>query len=149
MLLGFYSEQMHLISYQDNDQWEVLRPVVFIEKRSKMNIAEYGSVSLYEDFADLIIKRRSLFSILFLIFPTDLLYVLSSFTFFLPVDSGEKVSYAVTLLLAQIVSFGTLGNLFPPSSKNVPKLVYFVVAVTVHMSISCLLAIFGNSLQFI
>ena len=33
-------------------------------------------------------------------------------------------------------------NMFSPSSKNVPKLVYFVAAVTVHMSTSCLLAIF-------
>ena len=90
------------------------------------------------------IKRRHLFHTIFIISPTIILYIISGLTFLLPPDSGEKVSFAVTILLAQIVSFGTLGEIFPASSKNLPLLVYFVLTVTVHMSLVCLAATLGK-----
>ena len=79
-----------------------------------------------------------------IIFPNLVLYLLSGLTFLLPSDSGEKVSFAVTLLLAQIVSFGALADLFPANSLSLPILTYFVAVVTVHLSCNCCLAIFGK-----
>ncbi|XP_075254613.1 neuronal acetylcholine receptor subunit beta-3-like [Convolutriloba macropyga] len=96
----------------------------------------------HELIIHLSIKRKYLFYLLFLVFPNMILYLMSGLTFLLPAESGEKVSCAVTLFLAQVVSFGTLANIFPASSRSLPVMAYFVVIVTFHMGISCLLAIF-------
>ncbi|XP_075254612.1 acetylcholine receptor subunit alpha-type unc-63-like [Convolutriloba macropyga] len=84
---------------------------------------------------------------MFIIFPATALYFLSGLTFLLPADSGEKVSFAVTLLLAQFLSFVTLSEIFPASSLNFPKLAYFVAVVTSHMSFNCLLSIIAVNVR--
>ena len=89
-------------------------------------------------------QRRSLFYVLTLMFPSCSLYMLSGLILILPVESGEKVSFAVTLLLAQFVTFGTLTAIFPASSLHFPILAYFVSAVAIHMSILCCIAILGR-----
>ena len=90
------------------------------------------------------IKRRSLFYSVFLILPTLTLYSLSILTYLLPVQSGEKVSVAVTLLLAQTVNFGTLTAILPENSKNFPMAARFVSVVVLHMAAVCPLAIIGE-----
>ena len=90
------------------------------------------------------LKRRHLFYTVFVVCPNLILYSLSGLSFLLPTDSGEKVSFSVTLVLAQMVSFGTLTSIFPASSLNFPLLAYFVLVVTLHMSILCFCAVMGK-----
>ena len=128
---GFANDQLRLADYTENDEWDVITPV------ETNNVNNSNSI---KSTVHLNLKRRHLFYSIFLISPTIILYLLSGLTFLLPPDSGEKVSFAVTILLAQIVSFGTLSGIFPTSSRNLPILAYFVLAVTVHMSLVCFVA---------
>ncbi|XP_075254732.1 neuronal acetylcholine receptor subunit beta-4-like [Convolutriloba macropyga] len=129
--MGFANDQLRLADYTENDEWDVITPV------ETNNVNNSNSI---KSTVHLNLKRRHLFYSIFLISPTIILYLLSGLTFLLPPDSGEKVSFAVTILLAQIVSFGTLSGIFPTSSRNLPILAYFVLAVTVHMSLVCFVA---------
>ena len=51
-----------------------------------------------------------------------ILVVVGSFTFLLPVDSGEKVSLSVTILLAMTVMVQIVMDSVPATSSGVPFL---------------------------
>ena len=89
------------------------------------------------------LQRRSFFYSVFLLFPTVILYLLSGLLFLLPVDSGEKVSFIVTILLAQCVIFGSLIDILPTTSLTLPYMAYLVLFVIFHLAILCIAAILG------
>ena len=136
---GTQRRTAELSGYVEHDQWELIRPVTF-DIKEKM----YGKVSFSEFQATIRLRRRSLFYQFVLIGPNMLIYLLSTFVFFLPVESGEKVSYIVTILLAEVVTVGTLSDIFPASSLGFPILAYFVTALTVHLSLLCLATVSGT-----
>ncbi|XP_063728700.1 neuronal acetylcholine receptor subunit beta-3-like [Symsagittifera roscoffensis] len=78
---------------------------------------------------------------LVLVLPCLVLYTISSLCFVLPSDATEKVSFAVTILLAEVVAFTSLSNVLPESSENTPILLYFLSAVIWHMGILCIVAV--------
>ena len=80
---------------------------------------------------------------MFFILPVILLYLLSPFVFMLPVESGEKVSTAITILLAQVVSMGALADILPESSTTFPLLIYFLAISVVQMALNTVLSIIG------
>ena len=133
-----YNEKLDLTGYKENDQWQLLQPALV--KPENLSAA----APLKQIVVELKLKRRHLFYTIFLTCPTIILYLISGLTFLLPAESGEKVSFAVTILLAQIVLFGNLSNIFPASSKNLPILAYFVLTVTIHMSLACVAAVLGK-----
>ena len=93
---------------------------------------------------DLKLKRLPRFYERVNIFPSKVLYGLSTIVFLLPVDSGEKMSLAVTILLAQVVTFQTLTDILPASSLNFPQLAYFIFLLTIHLAVVCCLAVISK-----
>ncbi len=81
-------------SNQINPAWEVTQ--VSIEKNDD------GSFELSIEAT-----RNFLPVIYFLIIPLATFCFLSSFVFYIPVESGEKVTFTLTLFLAQIMLHGT------------------------------------------
>ena len=69
---------------------------------------------------------------------------MSSFVFVLPVESGEKMSFSITILLAEIVSFGSISDTLPASSLSFPSIGYFVYAAVIQTALSSLLAMTGK-----
>ena len=80
--------------------------------------------------------------------PNCILYLLSSLVYLIPVDSGEKISFAITILLAQFVSLGMIYDLLPPSSLSFPRVGYFCEAAICHMAIDVCLSIVGKTKTF-
>ena len=93
---------------------------------------------------ELKIERRNLFYAIIIVLPNWLLYCLSSFVFVLPVESGEKMSFSITILLAEIVSFASIADILPASSLNFPKVGCFVCVAVIQTSLSSLLAMLGK-----
>ena len=91
---------------------------------SKRNVAYYACcVEPYPDVTFTIhMKRGSLFYIINLIAPCFLIFLISFLGFFLPVESGEKVSLETTILLALVVFLLMVGETMPPTSDSVPIL---------------------------
>ena len=118
--------------YSQNEQWELVEIT-----------AEIDNIHTVSMTIGITIQRRPLFHIAVIILPNLTIYFLSGLTFWIPVDSREKISFGVTLLLAQAVSFGTLSDIFPAASLNFPIPGIAVCAMTLNHGFLCLVAILG------
>ena len=67
-----------------------------------------------------IIKRRVLYYMFNIVFPCLWLAILSVMTFWLPPDSGEKITLGITVLLAFSVFMLLVAESMPKTSESVP-----------------------------
>ncbi|PWA24662.1 hypothetical protein CCH79_00016172 [Gambusia affinis] len=104
-----------LADFVPNVEWEVLR------MPAKKNVILYGCCSdPYPDITfTLHLKRRASFYIFNLLLPCMMISFLAPLGFYLPADSGEKVSLGVTVLLALTVFQLLVAESMPPS-ESVP-----------------------------
>ncbi|XP_061195749.1 neuronal acetylcholine receptor subunit alpha-7-like [Saccostrea echinata] len=71
-------------------------------------------------------KRRYLYIILTIFIPIIILAVLNSLTFFVPVHSGERITYSLTLFLTFTVFLTLFEETMPRNSTDVPYLTIYV-----------------------
>ena len=81
-------------------------------------------------------KRHPNFYVNVLLLPSILMAILSILCFLLPVESGEKVSLGITILLSQAVQLLVLSDILPPASTDFPVMAQFIVFTIVLISIS-------------
>ncbi|MGH0159081.1 UNVERIFIED_CONTAM: hypothetical protein FKN15_037166 [Acipenser sinensis] len=91
------------------------------------NVITYGCCSdPYPDITyTLLLKRRSSFYIFNLLIPCVMISFLAPLGFYLPADSGEKVSLGVTVLLALTVFQLMVAESMPPSESK-----YYIATMT-------------------
>ncbi|KAL1261118.1 hypothetical protein QQF64_008945, partial [Cirrhinus molitorella] len=108
-------ESADLADLVDNVEWEVLG------MPAKRNIILYGCCAdPYPDVTyTLKLKRRASFYVFNLLIPCVMISFLAPLGFYLPADSGEKVSLGVTVMLALTVFQLLVAEIMPPS-ENVP-----------------------------
>lgn len=104
-----------LADFVENVEWEVLG------MPAKKNVILYGCCSdPYPDITfTLNLNRRASFYIFNLLIPCMMISFLAPLGFYLPADSGEKVSLGVTVLLALTVFQLLVAESMPPS-EHVP-----------------------------
>nr|XP_006630105.1 PREDICTED: neuronal acetylcholine receptor subunit alpha-9 [Lepisosteus oculatus] len=107
------------------------------------NVIMYGCCSdPYPDITyTLLLKRRSSFYIFNLLIPCVMISFLAPLGFYLPADSGEKVSLGVTVLLALTVFQLMVAESMPPS-ENVPLIGKYYIATMTMITASTALTIF-------
>ena len=134
--------QMQLESFKDHDQWTLERPLLVsvLQKPTPVTSAQLEVVF------HLKIKRNSKFYQIVFVYPAFLLYFLSPIVFLLSVESGEKNSVIVTLLLAQVVSMSAITEVLPASSRNFPIIAYFLGFSSLHVGIDAVLTVVGKLL---
>ncbi|XP_073468367.1 neuronal acetylcholine receptor subunit alpha-9 [Aquarana catesbeiana] len=125
-----------LSDFVENVEWEMQgMPAV-------KNVITYGCCS--EPYPDitftLILKRRSSFYIFNLLIPCLMISFLAPLGFYLPADSGEKVSLGVTVLLALTVFQLMVAESMPPS-ENVPLIGKYYIATMTMITASTALTI--------
>ena len=131
--------ELLLSFYKPNDQWSVVTPLtVEVKERNFFNLQNFSDVVVH-----MRIERLTRYYRLLFILPVVLLYFLSPFVFLLPVESGEKVSMSLTILLAQVVSMGALSDILPASSTSLPVIIYFLVISIVQMGFNTVLSVIG------
>ncbi|XP_073517219.1 neuronal acetylcholine receptor subunit alpha-10 isoform X1 [Phyllobates terribilis] len=126
-----------LTDFVENVEWEVLG------MPAKKNVITYGCCS--EPYPDvtytLNLKRRASFYIFNLLLPCVMISFLAPLGFYLPADSGEKVSLGVTVLLALTVFQLLVAESMPPS-ENVPLIGKYYIATMTMITASTALTIF-------
>ncbi|XP_063806807.1 neuronal acetylcholine receptor subunit alpha-9 [Pseudophryne corroboree] len=125
-----------LSDFVENVEWEMQgMPAV-------KNVITYGCCS--EPYPDvtftLILKRRSSFYIFNLLIPCVMISFLAPLGFYLPADSGEKVSLGVTVLLALTVFQLMVAESMPPS-ESVPLIGKYYIATMTMITASTALTI--------
>ncbi|CAB1316395.1 unnamed protein product, partial [Coregonus sp. 'balchen'] len=126
-----------LADFVANVEWEVLG------MPAKKNVVLYGCCSdPYPDITyTLHLKRRASFYIFNLLIPCMMISFLAPLGFYLPADSGEKVSLGVTVLLALTVFQLLVAESMPPS-ENVPLIGKYYIATMTMITASTALTIF-------
>ncbi|KAG4065190.1 hypothetical protein HA402_007587 [Bradysia odoriphaga] len=93
-----------------------------------------------EPFADITFKmtmrRKTLFYTVNLIIPCVALTFLTVLVFYLPSDSGEKVTLCISILVSLTVFFLLLAEIIPPTSLAVPLLGKYLLFTMILVSLS-------------
>uniref|UniRef100_A0A667X685 Cholinergic receptor nicotinic alpha 9 subunit n=1 Tax=Myripristis murdjan TaxID=586833 RepID=A0A667X685_9TELE len=113
------------------------------------NVIMYGCCSdPYPDITfTVLLQRRSSFYIFNLLLPCFLISFLAPLSFYLPADSGEKVSLGVTVLLALTVFQLVVAESMPPS-ESVPLIGKYYIATMTMITASTALTIFIMNIHF-
>lgn len=100
----------------------------------KRNVVYYSCCpdEPYPDITYMIIlRRRPLFYVFNLILPCVLISGLALLSFYMPSDSGEKVTLGITTLLSMTVFLMVIGESMPPTSEKLPLIgLYYGVTIS-------------------
>ena len=94
------------------------------------------------------LKRKPLFFVVNIILPIMLMSVLSSLIFALPPQSGERVSYGITVLLAIAVFLTLVGDNLPKTSSPMSVLSYYLMFNLAVSTMMCITSILKLRLYF-
>merc|ERR1719422_2845364 len=86
-------------------------------------------------------RRKTLFYTVNLIIPCVGISFLSVLVFYLPSDSGEKVSLSISILLSLTVFFLLLAEIIPPTSLAVPLLGKYLLFTMILVTLSVVVTI--------
>ncbi|XP_071101773.1 neuronal acetylcholine receptor subunit alpha-3-like [Haliotis cracherodii] len=109
--------------FSENGEWDLTSTSV----TSKTLVEIEGTFSQL-DFT-LSLQRRVTYYILSIMLPIALTSILSVITFILPFESGEKVSYALTVLLSYAVLMLLVSDNIPPTSITVSVLGIYLALI--------------------
>ncbi|XP_069142699.1 acetylcholine receptor subunit alpha-1-A-like [Argopecten irradians] len=135
--LHFSKNPVRLQSYQENGEWELMN-YTLEERRSVTEREKSDYSSLHVHFT---MRRRPLYVFMNTILPTMLLSFLCALVFKLPPESGEKIGYSLTVLLAYAVYMTVISSNIPAAALSVSILSVYTVTVLVMGVIAVLLSI--------
>ena len=91
----------------------------------------------FQDMAfKFVIHRRPMYYVFNVIIPCIILMCLVLFSFFLPPDSGERITIVVTVLLAFTVILQMLNQSMPKNSDSPPIMLIFYVSIMAESTFS-------------
>ncbi|KAK4467918.1 hypothetical protein MN116_008465 [Schistosoma mekongi] len=130
-------DEVDTSNYIENGEWDLLKIVV-----ERHEIFYPCCEEPYPDLRFTIyMRRRTLYYLFNIIFPCLWLTVLSLVSFWLPPDSGEKITLGITVLLAFSVFMLLIAENMPATSEFVPLIgVYLTVTMTMT-SLSIILTV--------
>ena len=138
LLMDYFSTevQLHavnteapLLYYLPNGIWELVKTE-----------ANADGLVLYA--INLTVARKPTFVIIIVIIPIMMLSLMSIMVFLLPPESGERMSYSITLLLALMVFLTIVSDNIPKTSSPISKLLYFIglhVLLSVFVTLATIL----------
>ncbi|XP_034318298.2 neuronal acetylcholine receptor subunit alpha-6-like [Magallana gigas] len=87
------------------------------------------------------LKRRALYFVINMLAPILLLSILNPLVFALPVESGERVSYAITIFLSFAVFLTLISENMPKTSEPMSLLSYFLIVTMTMSTLICILTV--------
>uniref|UniRef100_A0A8C3YQM5 5-hydroxytryptamine receptor 3A n=1 Tax=Catagonus wagneri TaxID=51154 RepID=A0A8C3YQM5_9CETA len=111
--------------FMNQGEWELLEVLTQFQEFSVESSSSYAEMKFY-----VVIRRRPLFYVVSLLLPSIFLMVMDVAGFYLPPDSGERVSFKITLLLGYSVFLIIVSDTLPATAVGTPLIgVYFVVCM--------------------
>uniref|UniRef100_A0AAQ6IQR9 Cholinergic receptor, nicotinic, delta (muscle) n=1 Tax=Anabas testudineus TaxID=64144 RepID=A0AAQ6IQR9_ANATE len=134
-----------LLLLTENGEWEIIhRPAKRnTYKHIPMESNKHQDITFY-----LIIKRKPLFYIVNIIIPCVLISFLASLVYYLPADSGEKMTLSSSVLLAQSVFLLLISQQLPETSMSVPLIVKYLMFIMVLVTVVVLNCVVVLNLHF-
>ncbi|CAM1294855.1 CHRNA9 (predicted) [Pycnogonum litorale] len=115
-------------NYVTNGEWDL------IDMIAERNVVYY-SCCPKDPYVDvtihIVLRRRPLFYVFNLILPCMLITTIALMSFYMPSDSGEKVTLGITTLLSMTVFLMVVGESMPPTSETLPLIaLYYGVTIS-------------------
>ncbi|XP_030623429.1 acetylcholine receptor subunit delta [Chanos chanos] len=131
--------------FTENGEWEIIHKPARknIHKNIPAESNKHQDITFY-----LIIKRKPLFYIVNIIIPCILISFLASLVYYLPADSGEKMTLSISVLLAQSVFLLLISQRLPETSMAVPLIVKYLMFIMVLVTIVVLNCVIVLNLHF-
>ena len=114
-----------------NSNWELVDTKQYMKKTQSVN----------QYHLEIIIKRHSMYYVVTVLIPTLLFTLMNPLVFCLPVDSGERVSLGMTILLAYTIFLTIVSSSIPELSNPVCVVIIVLVLIMVGSGIIVLLTI--------
>ncbi|XP_059159005.1 neuronal acetylcholine receptor subunit alpha-3-like [Physella acuta] len=112
--------QINMTFFTPNGEWE------FIDGSSRVYNLSTGSSLLPSLEMKFELKRRSTYLLLNVVLPIIFLSLLNLLVFIIPVESGERISYSITVLLSLTVFYSLIGSQMPSTSLTTPKITIYI-----------------------
>ncbi|XP_059158992.1 acetylcholine receptor subunit beta-type acr-3-like [Physella acuta] len=130
--------------FTTNGEWEYLDSSL---TTSFINTGTWNISSIEITFN---MKRRPTFLLINIILPVVFLSFLNLLVFVIPVESGEKIGYGITVLLALSVYMSIVSSLLPSSSLTTPKLtlyLFILLIISMLTVIDSIIIVFLHNLE--
>ena len=125
------TDSVYTFYYTENSNWKITQHSTSVE---------LVGVGIYSFKVKITIKREPTYYMVTIIIPTLLFCLLNPLVFLLPVDSGDRISLSMTILLSYAI-FLTLVSSSIPATSN-PMCVLLLVLIIIIM-ISGMIAVFA------
>ncbi|OWF44873.1 acetylcholine receptor subunit beta-like [Mizuhopecten yessoensis] len=129
--------------YSDNGEWEM---VTF--SASTGDAKTRGDHTFANVKFTLTMRRRPLFHVLNTLFPVALMSVLSAMVFKLPADSGEKMGFSLTVLLAYAVYLTLISDTIPSTSVTACYLSIYLALILMFGTFAVMCSILVLNVYF-
>ncbi|CAF93805.1 unnamed protein product [Tetraodon nigroviridis] len=132
-------------SFTENGEWEIIhRPAKRnTYKHIPMESNKHQDITFY-----LVIRRKPLFYVVNIIIPCVLISFLALLVYYLPADSGEKMTLSISVLLAQSVFLLLISQRLPETSMSVPLIVKYLMFIMVGVTVVVLNCVVVLNLHF-
>ncbi|XP_060074963.1 neuronal acetylcholine receptor subunit beta-3-like [Ylistrum balloti] len=127
-------DSMDLSELQDNAEWTVIKAEIEDTGLHSKNLTAF-----VDHFMRL--QRRPKFIVLTILVPIILLAILNICVFLIPLSSGERNSFCVTVYLSYAVFLGLITAELPHNSKNVSYLTMYLLALLVFSVVIVLITV--------
>ncbi|KAL2088268.1 hypothetical protein ACEWY4_015167 [Coilia grayii] len=127
--------------YFDNGEWEIVKATGSRGLRTD-STCFYPSITY-----SFLIRRLPLFYTLFLIIPCIGLSFLTVLVFYLPSNSGEKISLCTSVLVSLTVFLLVIEEIIPSSSKVIPLIGEYLVFTMIFVTLSIVITVFAINIH--
>ncbi|KAM9553146.1 acetylcholine receptor subunit delta [Salvelinus alpinus] len=131
--------------FTENGEWEIIHKPA--RRNTYKNIPiesnKHQDITFY-----LIIKRKPLFYIINIIIPSVLISFMATLVYYLPADSGEKMTLSISVLLAQSVFLLLISQRLPETSMAIPLIVKYLMFIMVLVTVVVLHCVVVLNLHF-
>ncbi|CAF3536330.1 unnamed protein product [Rotaria socialis] len=133
-----------LADFYRSVEWDIM------EVPATRNVQKYPCCpQTYPDITFLItLRRKTLFHTVNFIIPCVGISFLTILTFYLPSDSGEKVTLCISILVSLTVFILLLAELIPPTSLVVPLIGKYVLFTMILVTLSILVTVVVLNVHF-
>ncbi|XP_071964744.1 acetylcholine receptor subunit alpha-like 1 [Antedon mediterranea] len=130
-------DQVDLEDYWESGEWDI------ISSPATRQVIRYPCCDqVYVDITfDLRIRRKPLFYTVNLIIPCVLISFLTVLVFYLPSDSGEKITLCISILLALTVFLLLIADIIPPTSLLIPLIGRYLLFTMVLVTLSIVITV--------
>lgn len=121
--------------YTENSNWEIIYTCSY---------TKLHSAGFYSYQVKISLQRKPRYHAVMIILPTMLLCFLNPVVFLLPVESGERISLAMTILLSYAIFLTLVAESIPASSNPMCFLLIIMILITMISGLTVIFVIISN-----